>query len=77
MARSKETIIIGKMNVVVKGNYTKVEFYIDDNLKYEDVSPPFQWEISPSIGKHEIRAKMYENNEAYEDKIHAFLFVLR
>ncbi len=77
VARSKKTIIIGKMNVVVKGNYTKVEFYIDGNLKYEDDTPPYQWDISNVVGKHKIRAKMYKNKEAYEDKIHAFLFVLR
>ena len=76
IVKSQKTIIIGKMNVVVEGNYSKVEFYVDDKLKSVDDNKPYKWEISPSIGKHEIKVKMYGNG-CDEDKIEAILFILR
>lgn len=76
VARIGKTVIIGRMNVEVSGNYDKVEFYLDNELKFEDNSPPYQWQISRVIGNHEIKAKMYYNGSEAEDSIEAFLFVL-
>jgi len=72
---SDKTIIIGSMNVEVKGTYDKVEFYIDNQLKFVDEEEPFEWEISKAIGKHEIEVKMFSDGNVYEDKLEAFLII--
>ncbi|HEC75780.1 MAG TPA: hypothetical protein ENI33_00780 [Thermoplasmatales archaeon] len=74
--KNKKTVIIGGMDVVVKGNYERVEFYVDNELKFNDTSPPFKWHIEKLIGKHEIKAVMYYSKEFYEDKIGAWIFSL-
>ena len=71
----ENTIIIGKMNVSVKGNYDRVEFYLDNNLEYTDDSPPYEWELRHAFGKHEIRARMYYSGNEYEDELNALLIV--
>ncbi|KAA0006622.1 MAG: DUF4838 domain-containing protein [Thermoplasmata archaeon] len=51
-------IIIGKITVEaeISGNAKKVEFYVDNELKYEDESPPYQWQWNEhAIGWHEIK----------------------
>jgi len=70
-----KTIIIGKMNVEVKGEYDKVEFYLDNELVHVDDSMPYQWQISNAFGKHEIVAKMYVDDVVYEDNLEAIMFV--
>ncbi|OYT62092.1 hypothetical protein B6U81_01590 [Thermoplasmatales archaeon ex4484_30] len=76
IAEIGKTIIIGKMNVRVIGDYEKVDFYIDNELKFEDSLPPFEWQINNTIGKHEIKVKMYHRGGEEEDKVKAFLFIL-
>ncbi len=68
-------MIIGRMNVEVKGDFDKVEFYMDGEKKGEDTQPPFEWEICSAFGKHEIVARMYGDGEVFEDSIHAIMFV--
>ena len=69
------TIIIGKMSVEVKGKYEKVEFYLDNDMVYEDSNPPYEWEIKSVYGKHKIKARMYSNATIDEDEIEALIFV--
>ena len=69
------TIIFGKMNMKVKGNYDKVEFYLDNELKYEDNEEPYEWEICNAIGKHRLTAKLYHERECIEDSMDAYLFI--
>jgi len=76
IAKIGETIIIGKMNVSVAGKFNRVEFYLDNELKYTDYSYPYTWEISPSIGKHVIKVKMYYEDRNLQDGINAFLFII-
>lgn len=61
---TSKPIIIGKITIKA-GVYSskeisKVDFYIDDELKYNDSLPPYQWVWNePSFGKHEIAAIAY------------------
>jgi len=67
----KNTVIIGKTTVSVyasslDSNITKVEFYIDDVLKYTDTSPPYTWTfrktgyIKHLVRRHTITVKAYD-----------------
>ena len=52
-------IIIGGVTLNVSSSYdlSKVEFYIDDELRYVDEQPPFQWYWNrKSYGKHVLKA---------------------
>ena len=75
-------VIIGKITVMVEAydenGISKVEFYIDNEFKTIDDSPPYEWLWDEfAIGKHEIRAIAYNNegNKA-EDKINIIIFNL-
>ena len=71
---SEYAIIIGKITVeAIAKNASMVEFYIDDELKYEDESPPYQWQWNAaSIGKHEIKVIAYNGKNKAEDKKDVF-----
>ena len=70
-------IIIGGMKVEVEGEYDKVEFYVDDEIKYVDKEMPYEWNISKSIGNHKIKVKMYKGERANEDYIKAVLLIIK
>ena len=75
----KNTIIIGKITIeaiAYGSNISKVEFYIDDNLKYTDHELPYQWLWNEfSIGRHEIKVIAYDNkNNKAEDEINVTIF---
>ncbi|MCD6222317.1 MAG: hypothetical protein J7K12_01360, partial [Thermoplasmata archaeon] len=72
---ANKPIIIGRITVeaIVYPQASKVEFYIDDELKYEDESPPYQWQWNAaSIGKHEIKVIAYNGKNKAEDKKDVF-----
>lgn len=73
---SKKSVIIGKMDVIVKGNYDRVEFYVDNEIKFNDTSPPFEWKMEKLMGEHEIKAIMHYGEEHYDDEIVAWIFSL-
>ncbi len=75
---ASKTMILGKITVQVNasGGAEKVEFYIDDELKYEDNEAPFSWQWNEfAVGIHEIKVVAYnsEGNEA-EDKLNVMIF---
>jgi hypothetical protein len=77
IAKIGKTFIIGKMSVKVEGNYDKVEFYLNNELKYEDNEKPYEWEICNAIGKNKIIVKMYYEDRIREDSLDAYLLILR
>ena len=74
------TLIIGPITIEVdaRGEISKVEFYIDGNLKFTDYDEPYSWLWNEfAIGKHVIKVIAYDNegNKA-EDRIDAMIFNL-
>jgi len=69
-----EPVILGRITIeAIAKNASMVEFYIDDELKYEDESPPYQWQWNAaSIGKHEIKVIAYNGKNKAEDKKDVF-----
>ena len=59
-------IIIGHIDIEVKtaANVKKVEFYINDQLKYVDTEPPFKWRLNEQtfFKKTTIKVKAYAND---------------
>ena len=74
------TIIIGNINVKVdtidENNVSKVEFYIDDILQFEDENAPFNWLWrGNNFAKHNLLVKThYINGYISEDKIDLWKF---
>ena len=69
------TVIIGKVNVEVDASdedgIERVEFYVNDVLKFTDYDEPYQWQWNEfSFGKYEIKVVAHDNegNKA-EDRI--------
>jgi len=55
--------VFGDMDVLLNASNTvKVEFYIDGKLQNVDTDFPFEWEIHPSPGLHEIKVFAYSDN---------------
>lgn len=75
---SNKTIIIGKITIEVETTGNKVEFYIDNELKYIDDDFPYEWLWDEfTIGNYEIKVIAYdmEGNKA-EDEISVIIFNL-
>ena len=75
---SNRAIIIGKITVEAETNGNKVEFYIDEELKYSDNESPYQWLWNESaFGSHEIKVIAYdkERNKA-EDRMDVLILNL-
>jgi len=75
---ASETIILGKITVEANAsaNAEKVEFYIDDELKYVDAAIPYSWTWNEfAFGKHEVKVVAYgmDGNIA-EDEIDVMIF---
>ena len=76
----KNTVIIGgiiiKANVLSTDEITRVEFYVDDNLKYNDTEQPYEWLWDEfAIGRHEIKVVAHDNKDnKAEDKIDVIIF---
>ena len=72
--RAFNAIVIGWITVVVstQGNVSKVEFYVDNVLKYNDTSPPFEWTWNERMThppKHELKVIGYGNGETASDSV--------
>ena len=65
-----KTIIIGKINVEVSAyNVEKVEFYINNELKYTDDSEPYEWLWDElAIGKRTLKVVGYGNENVEKEK---------
>jgi len=77
-----DTVIIGKITVEVdagdEDGIERVEFYVDNVLKFTDYNEPYLWLWDKfAMGRHVIKAVAYDNegNKA-EDKIKIIIFNL-
>ena len=54
-------IVMGKIQVEVKGDMSQAHFYVDDNLVHVDETAPFYWiETRPPAGLHTIKIIGYD-----------------
>ena len=70
------TIVIGGITIEASTNGDKVEFYVDDELRYTDEDAPYAWFWNETaFGNHEIKviARDSEGNEAI-DKVNIIIF---
>ena len=74
------TLIIGSITIEAdaRGEISKVEFYIDGNIKFTDYDMPYSWLWNEfAIGRHEIKVIAYDNEgNKVEDKINVIIFNL-
>lgn len=70
------TVIIGKITVrAVAFGCDKVEFYVDDVLKHTDNGSPFSWVWDEfAVGKHTLKAIVYEGIDVVSDEIIVWKF---
>ncbi|MCD6410962.1 MAG: alpha-glucosidase C-terminal domain-containing protein, partial [Thermoplasmata archaeon] len=75
-----DTVIVGKITVEVDAGdgIERVEFYVDDVLKFTDCNEPYSWLWNEfAIGRHMIKAVAYDNEgNRTEDKIKIIIFNL-
>ncbi len=77
---AEKPIIIGKItiraDVYVSHGINRVEFYVDDVLKFNDSKPPYRWLWNEfAIGLHEIKVVAYDDRgEKASDEIEAWIF---
>ena len=71
-------IIVGRIEIEVEGNLSKVEFYIDNRLRYTDYEKPFSWLWDEkAFFKHEIKVIGYdEYGNKGEKKIEAIVAII-
>ncbi len=75
-------LIIGKIDVEAYAEddegISKVEFYVDNKLKEEDETAPYEWQWNEfAIGWHEIMVRAYDNEgNTATDKIDVMIFNL-
>ncbi|MCD6572860.1 MAG: hypothetical protein J7K95_02045, partial [Thermoplasmata archaeon] len=70
---SSEAIVIGRITIEAQTNGNKVEFYIDDEIKFTDDDPPYSWQWNEfSFGEYEIKVIAYKNERTAEDSVHVF-----
>ena len=75
----KETVIVGKItieaNVYSSNDVDRVEFYIDDELRYVDDGSPYEWLWNEfAFGRHEIKAIAYDSEgNNVEDEINVMM----
>ncbi len=75
----KKALIIGKITVNVSAsNISRVEFYVDNELKYVASEPPYKWLWNEfAFGNHEIKVVGYGNEDKQaEDAINVFIINL-
>jgi len=72
-------LIIGKITIMVdafdENGINKIEFYIDDILKFTDYDKPYSWLWSEfAIGRHEIKVVAYdEKRKEAEDEVNVVI----
>lgn len=71
-------LIIGKITIetnVYPNSIEKVEFYVDNEIKFTDENPPYSWQWNEfAIGWHEIKVVAYKNGGVTEDEINVWIF---
>ncbi len=66
---SNRAIVIGGITVEAETNGDRVEFYLNDELKYEDDSSPYQWTWDETaVGKYTMKVVAYNENTLAEDE---------
>jgi len=76
------TLVVGKITVETstypEEEVEKVEFYVDDTLKYTDVDEPYDWLWNEfAIGKYDIEVIAYDGQgNKSEDEINVIIFNL-
>ncbi len=66
--------IIGPLTVKVEASNTnKIEFYLDNKLKYVDEQQPYEWELQTSPGLHTIETIAYNNVNKSKDLIDIYV----
>lgn len=76
---ASRTIIIGKITVEVNTskNTERVEFYIDDELKFVDIEAPYLWMWDEFVfGEHEIKVMAYNKASDALDIVNVMIFNL-
>ena len=70
------TVAIGGITVKANTNGDKIEFYVDDELKYEDGEEPYQWKWDETaFGKHELMVKAYgDKGNEVKDEVTVIIF---
>ncbi|MEA2055189.1 MAG: beta-galactosidase trimerization domain-containing protein [Candidatus Thermoplasmatota archaeon] len=75
VTNSDKAIIIGKITIQAEAysieGIEKVEFYIDDELKFVDYDEPYEWIWNEfAFGRHEIKVMAYDSmgNEASDEQ---------
>ena len=64
-----KAVIIGRITIEAETNGNKVEFYVNDELKHEDDSPPYQWTWDETaVGKYTMKVVAYNENTLAEDE---------
>ncbi|RLF35786.1 MAG: hypothetical protein DRN03_04640, partial [Thermoplasmata archaeon] len=75
---SERAIIIGKVTIKVRvsGNVSRIEFYIDDELKSVDSRYPYEWIWDERVfGKHVIKVIAYDGTgNRSQDKTDVIIF---
>ncbi len=69
-----KAIVIGWITVVVnvEGDVQKVEFYVDNQLKYNDTIAPYQWLWNEKMSvppKHDLKVIGYGDGNTASDEI--------
>ena len=68
--------IIGRIIVDVDAENTiKVEFYVDDTLKFTDDDPPYEWKLDSKRGQHTLLVKAYNAQNQSIDILDFFKFI--
>lgn len=72
-----KTVAIGRITVEVNAkNANKIEFYVDDELKFIDDISPYQWIwIEISFGKYELKVIAHGDGNEAEDTIDLWKFL--
>ena len=67
--------IFGNLTVEVKTeNANTVEFYIDNEEKFVDYDPPFQWSLQTNRGLHTLEVRAHNDYNVSLDIIDIYLF---
>jgi len=68
--------LIGRLYVTIQAeNTNKVEFYVDNELKFTDDEAPFKWRLKTSPGLHIIEVLAYNNVNISKDIVDVFVFI--
>jgi len=75
-AGEDRTVIVGAITIEANTNGNRIEFYVDDEIRYEDESSPYQWQWNEFVfGEHEIKVVAHDSNEnEATDKIDIIIF---